>query len=170
MLGGVASADELILRCGISPPYTYDYIHLDKKKAGIAYLQKNKKDIFIYDWTYEDVSISENEIEYLVTISFWLGYEPKIKRYNKIIIDRNSGNMYFYYKDPHKIFSMRIPDFLNKIIDSYSYAWIFQTWQESSTISKCEKANMLDFNLIFKTKADYEIEKKINNPTPQKKF
>jgi hypothetical protein len=80
VLGGVAKAEEIFLKCGTEETSSYTYINTTKKLVGLAYLQKNKKDLFIYDWVYEDVKISDKEIEYKSTMSYWQGYFPKKKK------------------------------------------------------------------------------------------
>jgi len=137
-------SSELILKCGnFSGPYVY--INLSKEIGGPAFLQKNKKDLFIYDWAYENVSVTKEKIEYLNTV-LGLGYvyRPELKRYNKEVIDRYSGRMYFYEKDQNK-------------------PWMLQTWKKSSTAITCRKINKLNFNLVFKTKKDFEIRRSIEH-------
>lgn len=161
-------SEEILLICGDQNRPSYTYIDLDNKKAGPAYLQKNKKDLYIYDWAYEDVKISDKEIEYLNTVSFWAGYMPKIKNYSKIVIDRYTGTTSFYNKSPDKVFSFYIPDFLKKLIDSYSYAYLFQFWKKDPVVSYCENENLSKYNYLFKTFKDYEMELRTTNI--QKKF
>lgn len=158
VLGGVVKAEEIFLKCGTGETSNYNYINTTKKLVGEAYLQKNKKDLFIYDWVHEEVKISDKEIEYKDTMTFMWGYFPKKKNYNKVVIDRYSGRMKFYNKDPD-IFSNFITKYLNNIIDPWLYAWLFQTWKEDNTVVFCEQYNVSNLKLIFKSKKDYEIEK-----------
>ncbi len=158
VLGGVVKAEEFFLKCGTWETTNYTYINTTKKLVGEAYLQKNKKDLFIYDWVHEDVKISDQEIEFKNTMTFMWGYFPKKKNYNKEVINRYSGEVKFYNKDPY-IFSKFIPKFFDNIIDPYSYAWLFQTWEKDKVVVFCEKYNTRNLNLIFKSKKDFEIEK-----------
>ena len=166
VLGGVVKAEEIFLKCVTGETSNYTYINTTKKLVGEAYLQKNKKDLYIYDWVHEDVKISDKEIEYKSTMSYW-GYFPKKKNYNKMVIDRYSGSRQSYLKDPY-IFSKFIPNFFDNIIDPLSYAWLFQNW-EKSVVLFCEKSNLKNLNFIFKSKRDFEIEKE-QSQNNSKKF
>jgi hypothetical protein len=92
LLATGARAEEIFLKCVTGETSNYTYINTTKKLVGEAYLQKNKKDLYIYDWIHEDVKISDKEIEYKSTMSFWRGYSPKNKNYHKIVVDRYSGS------------------------------------------------------------------------------
>ena len=137
-------SSELILKCGnFSGPYSY--FNLSKAIGGPAFLQKNKKDLFIYDWAFENMSITKEKIEYLnPVVGLGYVYRPELKRYNKIVIDRYLGRMYFYEKDQN------IP-------------WMLQAWKKSSTTITCREIKKLNFNFVFKTKKDFEIRRSIEN-------
>ncbi|CAN1598606.1 hypothetical protein MCEMKE138_01097 [Candidatus Pelagibacterales bacterium] len=167
VLGGAVKAEEIFLKCVTGETSNYTYINTTKKLVGEAYLQKNKKDLYIYDWVHEDVKISDKEIEYKSTNSFWRGYSPKNKNYHKIVIDRYSGSRQSYIKDPY-IFTKFIPKFFDNIIDPLSYTWLFQNW-EKSVVLFCEKSNLKNLNFIFKSKRDFEIEKE-QSQNNSKKF
>jgi hypothetical protein len=166
LLATGARSEEIFLKCVTGETSNYTYINTTKKLVGEAYLQKNKKDLYIYDWIHEDVKISDKEIEYKSTMSFWRGYSPKNKNYHKIVVDRYSGSRQSYIKDPY-IFKS-IPKFFDNIIDPLSYTWLFQNW-EKSTVLFCEKSNFKNLNFIFKSKRDFEIEKE-QSQNNSKKF
>jgi len=157
VFGGIAKAEEFFLKCGSSN--TLVYVNTTKKLVGEAYFQKNKKDLFIYDWVHEGVKISDEEIKYNNTITFLYGYIPTAKYYNKHVINRNSGRKIYYTKD-ETILKKYIPDFFDSIVHQYYYAWLFQTWKESDLKSSCEKYNTKNLNLIFRSRLDYAKEKK----------
>ena len=167
VLVGVVKAEEIFLKCGTWETTNYTYVNTTKKLVGEAYLQKNKKDLYIYDWVHEEVKISDKEIEFKNTMTFMWGYFPRKKNYNKEVIDRYSGKVKFYNKDPY-IFSKFIPKFFDNIIDPISYAWLFQTWKEDKTVVFCEKFNTRNLNLIFKSKRDFEIEKELSQNNSKK--
>jgi hypothetical protein len=158
LLGTDARSEEIFLKCGTWETSNYQYINTTKKLVGEAYLQKNKRDLFVYDWLHEEVKITDKEIEYKDLMTFAWGYYPKKKNYNKVTIDRYSGRMKFYNKDPN-IFDNLLPNFFNKLIDPWSYAWIFQSWKEGKEVVFCENFNAKNLNLIFKSRKDYEYEK-----------
>jgi len=157
VFGGIAKAEEFFLKCGSSN--TLVYVNTTKKLVGEAYFQKNKKDLFVYDWLHEDVKISNEEIKYNSTLTFLHGYVPMAKYYNKHVIKRYSGRIIFYTKD-ERILSKYIPDFFDSIVRQYYYAWLFQTWKENDLKVFCEKYNTKNLNLIFRSKLDYANEKK----------
>ena len=130
VLGGAVKAEEIFLKCVTGETSNYTYINTTKKLVGEAYLQKNKKDLYIYDWVHEDVKISDKEIEYKSTNSFWRGYSPKNKNYHKIVIDRYSGSRQSYIKDPY-IFTKFIVLLINKLFKYnpilYSFSLYFST-------------------------------------------
>jgi len=162
LLGTEASSEEIFLKCGDWETRNYNYINTSKKLVGEAYLQENKRDLFVYDWVHEGIKITDKEIEYRDLMAFLWGYYPKKKNYSKVIINRYSGKMIFYEKDPY-IFKNFLPDFFDKLIDPISYAWIFQTWKESNTVIFCNNLNVRNLNIIFKTRKDYEYEKELQN-------
>ena len=63
VLVGVVKAEEIFLKCGTWETTNYTYVNTTKKLVGEAYLQKNKKDLYIYDWVHEEVKISDKEID-----------------------------------------------------------------------------------------------------------
>ena len=134
VLGGVVKAEEIFLKCVTGETSNYTYINTTKKLVGEAYLQKNKKDLYIYDWVHEDVKISDKEIEYKSTNSFWRGYSPKNKNYHKIVIDRYSGSRQSYIKDPYiftkfrKVISYEIP---RLPIPTFSVSHSFQAFEKA---------------------------------------
>jgi len=162
LLGTEASSEEIFLKCGDWETRNYNYINTTKKLVGEAYLQENKRDLFVYDWVHEGIKITDKEIEYRDLMAFLWGYYPEKKNYSKVIINRYSGKMTFYEKDPY-IFKNFLPDFFDKLIDPISYAWIFQTWKESNTVIFCNNLNLRNLNIIFKTRKDYEYEKELQN-------
>jgi hypothetical protein len=160
LLSTEARSEEIFLKCGDWVTSNYKYINTTKKLVGEAYLQENKRDLFVYDWIHEGIKITDKEIEYRSLMAFFWGYYPKKKNYSKVVINRYSGKMTFYEKDILKSF---LPDFFDKLIDPVSYAWIFQTWKESNTVVFCNNLNARNLNIIFKTRKDYEYEKELQN-------
>jgi len=160
LLSTEARSEEIFLKCGDWETSNNKYINTTKKLVGEAYLQENKRDLFVYDWIHEGIKITDKEIEYRSLMAFFWGYYPKKKNYSKVVINRYSGKMTFYEKDILKSF---LPDFFDKLIDPVSYAWIFQTWKESNTVVFCNNLNARNLNIIFKTRKDYEYEKELQN-------
>ena len=151
------SNDYFLLWCSPSQSISF-YINEKDNIVGAAFVIPGTNEVTVYDWIYKNIKFNDKEISFTLYNSVTDSY-----RFSKEVMDRNTGIVTYYVKDPNYKVSF-LSFLLDGIVNRSTYNWFFQNWVERIIAGhplqyRCDLLNdFWRYKIKFETEKEHDEE------------